>query len=466
MSSTPLTRIRRGFRWAAILGFVLLLPLAAHALWDYLEIRRLVREIDAIRAAGEPISEGQAGRGYRQLSPDEALAARHFIAAAVLAYPAVQGEFGALSGLHEHLAGHSSIDVASFAEQLRVKLESGAIALELADRAAALPFNGFLPGTSYNYRAQELTALLRLQSIRTAHSSLSGRGDEAVRSTIVSIASRPVLSDSLEGAAAPNYDVATVLSFSTPSTASLRRLLDQLRAHDRPDAFELAILGDRAAFIENILGGFYGGDAQTLQPYGPRSRGLVQAFWRPWFTRRFVETLRGWNELVAASRKPWPQKGTEMSAIYARFASPRRPQPPFVSEQFVAQPRWWLPPPSSSLFTLMVPRTFESLALDRASATAIAVALYRIERGGQLPATLQELRGGYIPELPVDPATGQPLRYRTDANSFMIYSVGADGMDDGGDLTSQLREVDVRGWGRRQLRGKDLGIRVLLHPLR
>lgn len=454
-------RVRPAFRRAAVVTVIVLLPIAAHALWDYVEIRRLMREIDAIRAAGEPISEGQAGRGYRKLSDDEELAARHFMAAAVLARPALGGDWEGLAPLREHMAGRTppNFDAAALREQLSVRISRGATPLELSDRATQLPFNGFPAGTSYNYQASELMALLRLQSIRTAYLSLSGRGDEAVQSAVASIRSRPILTDPLPWVR-PNDDVAAILSFSAPSPAGLRRLFDELQAQDRPDALEKAVQGDRASFIDAVLGQFYGGDAHTVQAYGARSRGAVQTLWRPWFTRRFVETLRGWNELVEASRNPWPRKGTDMAAIYGRFSSPRRPTVPFSAGEV----RWWLPARSSFFFTLMVPRTFDSLALDRASLTAIAVALYRIEHGGQLPATLQALHGTYFTALPVDPASGQPLRYKTDASSFTIYSLGADGKDDGGDLTSQLREVEERGWGRRLLRGKDVGIRVLLDP--
>ena len=38
------TRVRPRLRRVAIAAFAVLLPLAAHSLWDYLEVRRLVRE--------------------------------------------------------------------------------------------------------------------------------------------------------------------------------------------------------------------------------------------------------------------------------------------------------------------------------------------------------------------------------------------------------------------------------------
>ena len=50
-------RVRPAVRRLAIIAFVILVPIAAHSLWDYIELRRLVREIENIRAKGEPVSE-------------------------------------------------------------------------------------------------------------------------------------------------------------------------------------------------------------------------------------------------------------------------------------------------------------------------------------------------------------------------------------------------------------------------
>lgn len=457
-------RVRPGFRRAAIIVVVLLLPVAAHALWDYVEIRRLVREIDAIRAKGEPVTEQEAGRGYRRLSAEEDLAARHFRAAAALADPAVEGGWGATAPLHQLLAGHPprNFDLGGIIRDLADRIQQGRAALELADRAVTLPFNGFTAGTSYSYRTSELLALAQLQRIRTAHASLTGRPDEAIASAIASLESRPTIEETFAWERA-NYDVPIVLSFTTPAPETLRLLLAHMQAQDRPGDVERAVLGDRAAFLDRVFSQYYGGDPRAPHATGGGSRGLVQVLWRPWVTRQVVEALRVRREFVEASRKPWPEKSAAMAAIYDRASSGLRPRLPFSSEGSVVRTRWWLPPASGFLFA-MPPRSFDGLARDRASVAALGVALYRADHGGELPATLQELEGKYLAELTVDPFTGEPLRYRRAEDSFTIYSVGPDRRDDGGDLTSQLAAVDARGWGRRELAGKDVGIRVLLRP--
>jgi hypothetical protein len=56
---------------------------------------------------------------------------------------------------------------------------------------------------------------------------------------------------------------------------------------------------------------------------------------------------------------------------------------------------------------------------------------YRAEHG-QPPATLDELVPRYLKTLPLDPFSGKPLIYRPQGTNWLLYSVGPDGVDDGG----------------------------------
>ncbi len=67
--------------------------------------------------------------------------------------------------------------------------------------------------------------------------------------------------------------------------------------------------------------------------------------------------------------------------------------------------------------------------------TAIAISRYRLQRG-MLPADLSALVPKYLPALPRDSMDGKALRYRLQPGAgFVLYSVGEDGKDDGGDPT-------------------------------
>lgn len=64
--------------------------------------------------------------------------------------------------------------------------------------------------------------------------------------------------------------------------------------------------------------------------------------------------------------------------------------------------------------------------------TAIALKRYQL-RHGSLPTDLNTLVPGFLHEVPRDPVDGKPLRYKPGPDgSYLLYSVGNDGKDDGG----------------------------------
>src|SRR5262249_897548 len=69
----------------------------------------------------------------------------------------------------------------------------------------------------------------------------------------------------------------------------------------------------------------------------------------------------------------------------------------------------------------------------RCAIVALAVERFRLANG-QWPSALSDLTPAFLAQLPVDPFDGQPLHYRPTADGVMIYSIGPDGIDDGGTL--------------------------------
>jgi hypothetical protein len=82
----------------------------------------------------------------------------------------------------------------------------------------------------------------------------------------------------------------------------------------------------------------------------------------------------------------------------------------------------------------LVEMHFRVLTERRAAAIALAVQLYKLDHSAHLPKTLGEFVPQYLPYVPLDPmaADGQPMKYRPDRNPAVVYSVGRDGVDDGG----------------------------------
>jgi hypothetical protein len=78
---------------------------------------------------------------------------------------------------------------------------------------------------------------------------------------------------------------------------------------------------------------------------------------------------------------------------------------------------------------------FRGLTDRRAALLALAIRLYRFDHHGHWPRSPDELTPKYLAAIPADPFSpnASPFRYKPDAaEGPIIYSVGEDGVDDGG----------------------------------
>jgi hypothetical protein len=90
---------------------------------------------------------------------------------------------------------------------------------------------------------------------------------------------------------------------------------------------------------------------------------------------------------------------------------------------------------SASVFSLngVFNKVIRVEAARRLTVTAIALKRYQL-RQGSFPPALTSLVPEFISTVPLDPVDGQPLRYRRNAGgTFLLYSIGENGVDDGGD---------------------------------
>lgn len=76
---------------------------------------------------------------------------------------------------------------------------------------------------------------------------------------------------------------------------------------------------------------------------------------------------------------------------------------------------------------------------------AMAMTDYRLDHGA-LPARLEDLTPTYLPAVPIDPFSGQPIKLVNRDNEWRVYSVGQDATDNGGvdDDSSKHRDIVVR----------------------
>jgi hypothetical protein len=88
----------------------------------------------------------------------------------------------------------------------------------------------------------------------------------------------------------------------------------------------------------------------------------------------------------------------------------------------------------------------------RLTVTAIALKRYHLQHG-VYPATLDDLVPAFLSALPADFMDGKPLRYKLRPDGdFLLYSVGEDGVDNGGDPTPVPPAASTINW----LAGRDI----------
>ena len=89
-------------------------------------------------------------------------------------------------------------------------------------------------------------------------------------------------------------------------------------------------------------------------------------------------------------------------------------------------------------------RYFRNVADRRSAAISLAIRLYALDHDGRLPARLKDLVPDYLAKLPPDPfaADDRPFVYHPQDAEPMLYSLGPNGIDDGGKLGSRNAELD------------------------
>jgi hypothetical protein len=400
---------RRFLRWSAIV-FMLLLPFALHAVWGYVEARRLTAAIEAIEAKGEPTRRNSAVP-----TGDAARAERLYRAAAAL----VSGYGGGLPDWFGEIAtaertGHWTPDLVA---RVRSYLPAFREALDFMDRAAPLPFTGIGPGYAYNYMGGDIGFAVRLTGFRGIVEAAEGDGDAAARS----LYSAARGGRSIDQSGAPFLygfwfasAVPPVLQQTRPTEAALAPLAQALADADHDDVLRNTFLFFRMTLLQSRLANPW------FIPSTARPLIVVN---RPLATHRLVTELEAFERLLAAASAPWPDRIEAISSMDTRGLPPQS---------------FWNGVGIRERLEAAVSMALRPLMTNRAIRIAVAVERYRREHGEMLPETLQSLVPRYLPSLPIDPYTGQPMRFVKEEAGYVAYSVGPNRRDDGGDVEVRI----------------------------
>jgi len=216
-------------------------------------------------------------------------------------------------------------------------------------------------------------------------------------------------------------------SRTRPSPRALLRVEEALRAEADPKMLVRALVAERCAgihtFQTHVLRGDRRGLAKLLQgglEGGERRRAaLLGILPQAYFKADMVNYLDLMNEYVAAARNAYPTSFIA-GARLGRGLEKKLPRHYLLSSMLL--------PALGRMFV----HAQRHMATCEAARTALATLRYRA-RHGRLPENLQALAPGFVKSVPPDPFDGKPLRYRKKADGFVIYAVGEDGRDDGGD---------------------------------
>jgi len=99
-------------------------------------------------------------------------------------------------------------------------------------------------------------------------------------------------------------------------------------------------------------------------------------------------------------------------------------------------------PPLDSTAIPIVSGCKNGLAHLRLAIVLLGLELYRAAKGAY-PNKLEELVPDYMPEVPIDPFDGQPLRYKAQDGGVFVWSVFQNGVDDGCNFHRFAKPLDL-----------------------
>ncbi len=378
--------VRPALRRAAILLLVLLLPIAAWTVWDYIEARRMARTVDEIRGRGEPVSAAFVWRRPDGLAD----ASRYYDAGAALVdVTGLEGDDALLRRLD--FPGGSETE--ALMPQLRTWLESNRDAESMLAKATRI--ERYRPVTDSYLRVNGLIQLAQLADVRTleriAARDADGAVDAAVQQLTICrrlLGERDAVTVNMLFATAPvgravgAIPAILALGLSAEKSAELRTALGAL---DQDDLLERVILAERAF----TLGHNWDADRRRFTdfapgpPGGPLRRDAAWAMLRPYVMHLTIGEVRLMTTFLEQARQPWPARldvpGADLAA-----------EPPLTGERYAFSSAG-RKQAATSIQRRRAKYTGTLLAVVRSALITLAVDRYRQVHSGMLPSSLPEL---------------------------------------------------------------------------
>lgn len=423
---------------AGLAGFVLLVAVGAYLMWSRALARRVEDQLAELRRAGRPVTAEELEAYYEIPPPEKDVAPLLTAAVSTLQTPEYELAATALpivgSGSEipppgqtwpQHEAARAFVQqYAGPLQQLHkaaerggaarysIGFENGALGMSL-DHAYPLRVAARLLALEAHLRAHEGDATGTAQSIR------------ALLSLSRSIEHEPLLISQLIHYALLGVAYSAVdelLPHIRFADHDLALLQSELRRTDIATGFRRSLVGERAMGLDIM----------------ERPEQLAEAMveigspipWTPRDADRLLY-LEVMQQYIAAAEQPWPEALVAGSQISHRLDAA-------VGDTLLGEMRY---PMSVALLPALeasITTAAQSDARRTLIESLIAVERYRREHG-EPPQQLEDLIPAFLAKVPLDPFTGSPLRYQLRDEAVVIYSVGQNQLDDGG-------QGDLHNW--------------------
>ncbi len=162
---------------------------------------------------------------------------------------------------------------------------------------------------------------------------------------------------------------------------------------------------------------------------------------------QITRVLIGATRIAQTSKNYQPAKEfTETNFIRMGVSKPD-PRGSFRIDVMGEEMRWIVSEGAGHSFAFLT-RALVTETARNIVVTAIAIKRFQI-RHQRLPKLLQELTPDFLTDVPIDWMDGQPLRYRLNTDeTYLLYSVGENGKDDGGKPTPERPRPKYAEWRR------------------
>lgn len=299
------------------------------------------------------------------------------------------------------------------------------------------------------------TRLLALEALFHAHGGRTGAASRSLVSLFklsLSLSREPSLPSQLTRQACQALGMSKlrrVLCRISLSDSQLADISARLARLEKDDGIPRALIGERCVghagfqtpdlmddaqwqvLKRDVSGkGLFGKDMKGLGPSSNKALDdLSLADYRKLHLKAdHLSFLRVMRASIDAARVPMPDRPRAARNLRRRLAK--------------------LPPqrPMTRLMTLTAPMTIvgamKDIARLRLARTALAVERYRLAAAA-LPPDLTSIVPKYLPKVPADPYDGQPIRYKKRETGYLLYSIGEDGKDDGGNQKEYQSVPDI-----------------------